>query len=123
MRSLNKNIKRLVHNSSLREKKRYLAYKVMSFEDEPISHNVIRESEEEITKNFLTLFGEFGYSRAGMIFVKDIDHQENQKDKGIIKINRKYVKHLKACLALTKWRGFSVKSKIVSGSLHNVKAA
>ncbi len=127
MRSLNKSVKRLVHNPSLREKKRYLAYKVMSFEDESLDLRTMRESEEEISKTFINLFGEIGYSKAGMMFVKDIDNFDNAKDDvkdtGIIKINRKYVKHLKACLALTKWKKFSVKSKLVSGSLHNVKAS
>jgi|SRR3989338_6805959 len=132
MRSLNKNVKRLVHSSSLREKKRYLAYKVISFEDEPINYEIIKESEEEISKTFLTLFGEVGYSKAGMIFVRDIKNindaadqtaGQRERDMGIVKVNRKYVKHLKACLALTKWKNFSVKSKLVSGSLSTVKAA
>ena len=81
--------------SSLREKKRYVVFKVISQEQLPF-----KEINKSIKEHFLSLMGEFGYAKAGLMLLHE---QWNQsKNTGIAKINHKYVPHLKMALSLIK---------------------
>jgi RNase P/RNase MRP subunit POP5 len=81
---------------SLRERKRYLAYEVISpqkFYDAMEINKVILDS----SKDFL---GEFGMAEAGII---PLDDQWNQNlQRGIIRVGNKHVDDLKASLIFIK---------------------
>ena len=91
---------------SLREKNRYLAYEVIS--KEKMSKN---QTEKLIYNGLLRLLGELSIAKAGLMFIKFNDN------KGIIKVNNKYVNHLKSALALIKQSNLIIKSLGVSGIL------
>lgn len=103
---------RLVHKPSFREKKRYLRYGVVA------GKKISREqSEDAIKETCLGFLGELTYGMAGIKFMSG-PWREN---KGIIKVNRKYVKHLQACLAITKLGSCSFRTEKVSGIIAKVK--
>lgn len=81
---------------SLREKKRYLAFEVIS-KSKIYGYNSIAGA---IHNSLLQLIGELGAGKAGIKFLEDKFNQELQR--GLIKINYKYVDHLRASLALIK---------------------
>ena len=75
---------------SLREKKRYIVFEVVG--------NKInkKKSEDETYKNILKFLGEFGVSKASIRIIDD-----SWKDnKGVIRVNVKYVDELKMALGL-----------------------
>jgi ribonuclease P/MRP protein subunit POP5 len=74
---------------SLREKKRYLAYKINS--NKKFNKNQV---ERVLKDGILKFVGELGYSKAGPIF---LDYNDN---KGILRINNKEVKNIRASLSL-----------------------
>jgi len=77
---------------SLREKKRYVVFKI-------IGNKINKKAlKKEIYNNLLNFLGELGVSRAN---IKIIDNclEEN---KGIIKVNVKYLNDLKMALGLIK---------------------
>ena len=74
---------------SLREKKRYLVYGVIS--DTGMNYNNIKEN---ILKTFKEYFGNIILSKADMRFI------EFKDNKGIIRINNKYLDHLRATFCL-----------------------
>ncbi len=79
---------------SLREKKRYLAFEIISKEkikDSAIVYNTLRSA----AMNFM---GEIGMSNAGMIMLSD--KWDIEKQRGIVKVNHKYVDHLRAAITL-----------------------
>jgi len=81
--------------SSLREKKRYVVFKVISQEQLPF-----KGISKGIKEHFLSLMGEFGYTKSGLMLLHE---QWNQsKNTGVAKINHKYVTHLKMALSLIK---------------------
>ncbi|HLC86568.1 MAG TPA: Rpp14/Pop5 family protein [Candidatus Nanoarchaeia archaeon] len=70
---------------SLREKKRYLVYEVIS------EGNIeYKKLKEEVTEKFREYFGNFTLSKANLNFL------EFQKNRGVIKLNNKYLDHLRA---------------------------
>jgi len=75
--------------SSLREKKRYLAYKLIS--ENKLDPERIKQA---INAGFIELFGQLGLSKINLV------HIETEKDKGIIRVNNKYVDYAKASMAL-----------------------
>ncbi len=75
--------------SSLREKKRYVIYECIA--EKPVTAQTLRE---EIRRKMLAWLGEYGYGAAGIMFLKD------QGNKGVIRVNTKYVDHVKTALAL-----------------------
>jgi ribonuclease P/MRP protein subunit POP5 len=91
---------------TLKEKKRYLAFEIIS--EEPIKS--FSEVSNQITNSYTKFFGEIGASEAGIITMKE--HYNNQK--GIIKVNNNYLDKLKTALALTKEIN---KNKIIFKSL------
>lgn len=98
---------------SLREKKRYLAFEVIS--SRIYDYNSIAGA---IHNSLLQLVGELGAGKAGIMFLEDKFNQELQR--GLIKVNHKYIDHLRASLALIKGindEEVIVKSVGVSGIL------
>ncbi len=92
---------------SLREKKRYLAFEVVS--KDKFSFTEIKKTILQSCKEFL---GQLGMAKAGIIVLGD----KYERNKGLIRINHKYVNELKASLALIKKP--TVKSTGVSGMLN-----
>lgn len=81
---------------SLREKKRYLAFEVIS-KSGIYDYNQIAGA---INDSLLQLIGQLGAGKAGIKFLEDKFNQELQR--GLIKVNHKHVDHLRASLALIK---------------------
>ena len=80
---------------SLREKKRYLAYEVISntnFHDAMDVNKAILDA----AKDFL---GEFGMAKAGIL---PIDKWNTNSQRGIMRVNNKHVDNLKASLIFVK---------------------
>ena len=95
---------------SLREKKRYVVFEVLT------KKNITNFPEKEIKQAFLQLFGEFGLGEAGLIFLQN----KYKNNKGIIKVNHKNIDKLKASFCIiTKINNqkATVKSVGVSGTL------
>jgi|SRR3989338_2807754 len=75
--------------TSLREKKRYVAFEIKS--EENLSLGKIKDS---IVDSFRNLFGEMELAKAGLNFV------EFKDNKGIIRVNNKDVKNIKASFVM-----------------------
>jgi len=76
----------------LQEKKRYLAFEIIS--KTPIkAKKAVKDSLKQNTKEFL---GILESAKAGIIFVDEKYNEENQK--GILRVNHKYLDKLKASL-------------------------
>ena len=95
---------------SLREKKRYVKFKIIS------EHKIDRDTAmKRLKQGILRYMGTSGASKAGFIIVK-----YDEKDQtGIVRINHKYVNDLKAALLLIKDmdQPVIIKSLITSGIL------
>ena len=88
MKNINQNkIKPIL--PSLREKKRYIAYKVKA--NKPIDNSTLRNAVNSYMLKFL---GELSYAKAGIILL------DCKNNKGIIKTSNNYVNEVKASLAL-----------------------
>ena len=94
---------------SLREKKRYLVFEVIS--KEKLTSMPNKEIEESMRK----LHGEIGLGCVGLIFLKNKWNKMLQR--GIIKVNYKYVDKLKSSLCSFHKRDTIMKSVGVSGIL------
>jgi len=100
---------------SLREKKRYLTFEILSkekIEDFPAVSS-------SIWANSLSFMGELGAAKAGIWLLAD-KYDEN-KQRGIIKVSNKYVNELKTSLSLIKEinkKEVIVRSIMVSGMLN-----
>ena len=95
---------------SLRESNRYLAYKIIS------NSAVTRTKAEKLIYNELqNLLGELTIAKAGLMFIK------YNKNKGIIKVNKKYINHLKSALALINQSTLLIKSLGISGILKKMQ--
>jgi ribonuclease P/MRP protein subunit POP5 len=77
---------------SLREKKRYVVFEVVSK-----NNFSIKDVKKEIEKTSLNLIGTLGFSKAGIMVLNDYENK-----RGIVKVNNKYVNELKMALALIK---------------------
>ena len=100
---------------SLREKKRYLVFEIQS------NTNFKQQSvEKAITEEILKFIGTLGYSKAGVIFLKD----NYKNNKGILRIGHKYVDEVKMALGLIKnmeKKKTIIKTIYVSGILKKAK--
>ncbi len=99
---------------SLREKKRYLVYEIKT--EKKIQ---LQEVKQEIEDKMLQFLGELGYGKAGIIILN-----EWQDNKGMLKVNTKYLNNVKTALSLiTSIEGQRVliKSIGVSGILSKAK--
>ncbi len=99
---------------SLREKKRYIVYEILS--DQKMSFNNIKSS---INKAVLGFLGELGYAKSGLIIM---DMFKNNK--GVLRTNHKEVDNIKASLALIDKinnEKVIIKSNLVTGVLNKAK--
>lgn len=103
---------------SLREKKRYLVFEIVS--KTPVkSFELVSEA---VQNSVLSFIGTKGTAKTGLMIIKDRFNMPKQT--GIIKINNKYVDDLKAALALIKEIGGQaviVRSRGVSGILRKTE--
>lgn len=102
---------------TLKEKKRYLVFEVIS--DSKITDN--RAISSKIEDNALEFLGQLGYGKAG---VQVMDCWNPDKTRGIIKVNNNHVDDVKASLAFIKEiknREVIVKSVGASGILDKAK--
>ncbi len=76
---------------SLREKKRYLTYEIIS--QNKLSFNEAKSSIDSANLRFL---GELSMAKYGIIHLDELYHE----NKGVLKVNHKYVNELKTSLAL-----------------------
>lgn len=99
---------------SLREKKRYLVYEILS------EGNIgYKELKEEIAEKFKEYFGNFTLSKANLDFV------EFQKNRGIIKLNNKYLDYLRASFCFVRKinkEGVLLRSLGVSGMINKSRS-
>ena len=77
---------------SLREKKRYLVYEIIS--DKKID---LKGVKDNIKRKVMVFMGELGYSKAGIMFL-----DKDKENKGLIRVNSKYLDHLRTALILIK---------------------
>jgi ribonuclease P/MRP protein subunit POP5 len=77
---------------TLRTKKRYVVYEYIS--DKNITHNEIVNA---VKNSFKECFGIFGLGKSGLMDTKIFD--KNLK-RGILKINHKYLDHLRTSMAM-----------------------
>jgi ribonuclease P/MRP protein subunit POP5 len=81
---------------SLREKKRYLVFEIIS--DKKIEN--IGDISDSITKSCHNFLGEIGMAKAGLLILDDKYDKESQK--GIIRVSNKMVDNLRAALCFVK---------------------
>ncbi len=102
---------------SLKEKKRYLTFKVIS--DKKFN---FKDIEKTISLNNIEFNGVLNSSKTNINFIQDCFNFENQT--GIIKVNNKYIDNTKASLTLIKYINSSsviIRSLYVSGILNKAK--
>lgn len=80
---------------SLKEKKRYLVFEVIA--QKKLTFNDVAKAVQDSLHNYIGLLGT---SQAGMQILPEKWHPHHQR--GLIRINHKFVDHLKASLALIK---------------------
>ncbi len=98
---------------SLREKKRYLVFEVISRK----KHGSYAVSQA-VSQKALEFLGELNAANAGVQVLGE--EWSLEKQKGTLKVNRKYVNHLKAALCLVSRVGKSkaiIRSAGVSGTI------
>lgn len=103
-----KKIKRFL--PTLREKKRYLVFEV-------ISKNNPKDIVRRLTDSFIAFVGTLGQASAGL----QVLTYDDKTQKGIIRVNNKYLDHLRASLALTEIENTIVKSNFASGVLNKAQ--
>lgn len=107
-------MKRLKILPSLREKKRYIIFEVIS--DKNLNFSLVKNSLNEVFERFL---GMINMAKANIVFFEDFNNQ-----KGIIKVNNKYVDYVKAAFTQINMigdNGVIVRSVGVSGILNKAK--
>ena len=92
---------------SLKEKKRYMAYEVIS--KEKLNFNQVKK---EIDESLFKYIGLLGTSKAGMQILKE----KYNDNRGLIRINHKFTDHLKASFTLISKINNSFKQFFVSHS-------
>ena len=94
---------------SLREKKRYLVFEVIS------NKEMTSIPDKDIEESMRRLHGDIGLGKAGLIFLRNKWNKMLQR--GIIKVNYKYVDQLRAALCSVHKGGAIIRSVGVSGIL------
>ncbi|MFH0752423.1 MAG: Rpp14/Pop5 family protein [archaeon] len=96
---------------TLREKKRYIVFEV-------ISKGIISQkaAHQAISIELQRFLGEFGMAKAGVIILKDW-----VKNKGILRVSNKEVDTVKSAIMLAKGKDFAFKTIAVSGSLNKLR--
>ena len=103
--------------SSLKQKKRYLVFEVVSDKKYSVS-----EIEREVFQALLTFLGEFGVAQASPMFLKEKFNQSKQRF--ILKVNHKSTKLIQAALSLIKTiknTKVIVKSLTTTGTIKKAK--
>ncbi|MEM3127035.1 MAG: Rpp14/Pop5 family protein [Candidatus Woesearchaeota archaeon] len=103
---------------SLKERKRYLGFKVISNEKITDSEAVSREIWEKVLENM----GTFEAAKAGVWVLSESYDKKDQT--GVIRVNNKYVDQLKASLMFVEKiedKDVVIKSINVSGMLNKAK--
>ena len=95
---------------SLREKKRYIAFEVIS--KDKADYSIIEKSILDSAKEYI---GTLNLGKAGLMFLKNKYNKEKQT--GIIKVNNKYLDHLRVSLALVNNQAMIIRSLGASGIL------
>lgn len=101
---------------SLKEKRRYIVYEIISDKNTNFNFNDVHK---EIKNKILAFLGENSASKAGVIMLN-----EWKNNKGIIKVNNKYVDMVRTSLMLIKNinnENVIVRTKGVSGLLNRAK--
>ncbi len=80
---------------SLRERKRYVVFEVIS--KNPIKY--AKSLAKAIEQSMLSLAGSLGLSRAGLIFLND--KYDTRTQRGVVRVSHTSVDELKCALALT----------------------
>jgi RNase P/RNase MRP subunit POP5 len=99
---------------TLRECKRYVGFEILS--DGPVAFKVFEDAFEAKLKE---LIGTLGVAQAGAFVIKD-SYNDN---KGIIRVNNKFVDHIKAVFTMMKevnGKSLVVKSIRTSGMINKV---
>lgn len=97
MRTIKKKIKPL--SPSLRERKRYLAFEIVS--EQPIKDfNMVSGA---ISTKALEFMGEIGCADAGIMILPDKFNSETQR--GLLKVNNKHLERMRAVLAMVEQVG------------------
>ena len=79
---------------SLREKKRYVAFEIISSK----SVSSFTEVLKSFWQGFCSLLGELELARAGIILIKNTYNSQTQR--GLVRVNNKYVDHVKAAFTM-----------------------
>jgi RNase P/RNase MRP subunit POP5 len=90
---MQKKTKFKVLRPTLREKQRYLVYNINYFDKKIAGYN---SAKKGLDRALLDFIGELGYSKAGVMFIK------GSGKKGILRVDRKYVDHVKTGLMTVK---------------------
>ncbi len=101
---------------SLREKKRYVVFKVIS--DSQTSFSEVRK---ELMSESVAWMGELMFSRSGLSF---IDEWNPQEQLGIVRINRTFLDHLRSVFCLVDSIGHNkaiIRSLGASGTLKGAR--
>jgi len=102
---------------TLRERKRYIAFQVIS--EEPITYSDLEAAIWNVTLDFL---GEYGVSKTSLWLLKDTWNPKKQI--GILRCNHKSVQSVIACLGLIDRLGdnrISFKILNISGTINSIK--
>ena len=98
---------------TLRENNRYIAFEIISKKQLKD-----KEVEESLNKEILTFLGVLEFAKSSFRLINF------QKNKGIIKVNRKYLSKIRSALILIEYiekEKVAIKSKYVSGILKKAK--
>ncbi|MHA1860424.1 MAG: Rpp14/Pop5 family protein [Candidatus Asgardarchaeia archaeon] len=104
---------------TLREKKRYIAFQVISEEGEEFSYS---DLESAIWNKLLDFLGEYGVSKTSVWLLKDTWEQDKQI--GILRCNHKSVQPVIASLGLIDRLGdnrITIKILNISGTINSIK--
>ena len=94
---------------TLKERNRYLVYQVN--DNEKLT---LKEIKKEMENAMMQFLGEWEYAKANILILDDF-----KKNRGIIKVNNKYVDKVKVSLMLIK--SFIIETKGVSCTLKKTK--
>jgi len=104
---------------SLREKKRYISFQIISEKGEEFTYSDLESAVWNTTLDFL---GEYGVSRTSVWLLKDCWNQKTQK--GILRCNHKSVQEVIASLGLIDRLGdnrITFKVLKISGTIKSIK--
>ena len=100
--------------SSLKEKRRYLVFEILTE-----SKLTFQEVQEAILKEATTFLGMLGVAKAGITFLEDWKH-----NKGIIRVANKYLDHLQSVFVFIREinkKDVIITSVGISGTLHKAR--